>query len=117
MSGGYGAFMAEVDADGKLVRKFGAAGDVAPEIHPYFYALFQVMPNGHIIAANWQGHGKGHGASGRQIVEFDEHSQIVWTWSDAKIISSIQGVLVLDGLDIAKRYDERTGVMAPIAMR
>ena len=117
MSGGYGAFMAELDADGKLVRKFGQAGTVAPEIHPYFYALFQVMPNGHIVAANWQGHGPGHGASGRQLVEFDGDSKIVWTWSDAKVISSIQGVLVLDGLDIGKRYDERTGTMQVLGIK
>ena len=117
MSGGYGAFMAEVDANGKLVRKFGDAASVAPEIHPYFYALFQVLPNGDIVAANWQGHGKGHGGSGKQIVEFSPDSKIVWTWSDSQVISSIQAVLVLDGLDIAQRYDERSGIMAPIGMK
>jgi hypothetical protein len=117
MSGGYGAFMAEVDSSGKLVRKFGDKENVAPEVHPNFYALFQLLPNGNIVAANWQGHGKGHGTAGKQIVEFTPDSKIVWTWSDSTIISSIQAVLVLDGLDISKRYDERTGVMAPIAAK
>ena len=33
-------------------------------------------------------------------------------WSRAELISSLQGVLVLDGLDTGKLHDERGGVMA-----
>ena len=117
MSGGYGAFMAEVDQDGKLVRKWGGAGSVPDAVHPYFYATFQILPNGDIVAANWQGHGKGHGASGVQILEFSPKNQIVWSWSKSEIISSIQAVLVLDGLDISKLHDERNGVMEPVAQK
>jgi len=31
------------------------------------------------------------------------------------VISSLQGVLVLDGLDVSKLYDERAGLMQSIA--
>lgn len=114
-SAGYGAFMVELDDAGAVVRKFDAK-DVQPaEVHANFYAMFQLLPNGHIVLANWQAHGPGHGESGRQLLEFDEQGAIVWQWSDAKIISSMQGVLVLDGLDTSKLHDERTGVMAPVA--
>ena len=123
MSAGYGtslkhgsSFMVEVDAAGRIVRKFGAADQVPAKVHPYFYGLFQLLPNGDVVAANWQGHGPKHGASGIQIVEFDPSGAIVWHWDNRQhiAISSIQAVLVLDGLDPSQRYDERNGVMEPL---
>ena len=49
-------------------------------------------------------------------MEFDQAGAIAWQWSDATRISSLQGVLVLDGLDRALLHDERNGVMAPLAV-
>ena len=121
MSSGYGttlqkgsAFMVEVDPDGKIVRRFGAAGDVPAAVHPYFYAMFQLLPNGDIVVANWQGHFAGHNFDGEQIVEFNPKGEIVWHWGDQAFVSSIQGVLVLDGLNTAVLQDERNGVMEPL---
>jgi hypothetical protein len=114
-SGGYGAFMVEFNADGKIVRRFGEAATVPPEVHPYFYATFQLLANGDVVVANWQGHGPGHAASGVQIVEFAPDNSIVWQWSDRHNVSSIQGVLILDGLDTSRLHDERTGLMKPLA--
>jgi len=112
---GYGAFFVELDADGHEVRRFGQKENMPPEVHAFFYAMFQLLPNQHIVFANWQAHGPGHGASGVQMLEFDENAQLVWRWSEADKISSLQGVLVLDGLDTSKLHDERNGVMAPVA--
>ncbi|HEY3754848.1 MAG TPA: hypothetical protein VGL42_01745 [Opitutaceae bacterium] len=114
MSGGFGAFMAETDPSGAVLRHFGGVGQVPAEIHPYFYGLFQLLPNGNVVAANWQGHRAGHNYSGEQLVEFDPAGKVVWTWSDRAFVSSVQGVLVLDGLDIQKLHDEREGLMAPL---
>jgi hypothetical protein len=114
-SGGYGAFMVEFNSDGKIVRRFGEAGTVPAEVHPYFYGTFQLLPNGDIIVGNWQGHGPGHAASGVQILEFAPNDSIVWQWSDRTKVSSIQGVLVLDGLDTSRLHDERSGLMQPLA--
>jgi hypothetical protein len=121
MSSGYGtskesgsAFMVEVDAAGKIVRKFGAAADVPAGVHPYFYATFQLLPNGDVVVANWQGHGIGHNYSGVQILEFDPKGAIVWEWSDRAFVSSMQAVLVLDGLNTALLHDERNGIMEPL---
>ena len=124
MSAGYGttlpagkggsSFMAQVDASGRLVRKFGAADQVPARINSYFYAMFQLMPNGDAVVANWQGHLSGHNNSGVQLVEFDPQGGIVWEWSDRAFVSSVQGVLVLDGLDRSVMNDERNGVMAPV---
>lgn len=114
-SAGYGAFMVELDADGTVVRKFFDKAAAPAEVNVNFCAMFQLLPNGDTVLANWQGHGPGHGASGKQLVEFNPAGEVVWTWSEAKLISSLQGVLVLDGLDLSKLHDERTGVMAPLA--
>jgi hypothetical protein len=114
VTAGYGAFVVELDPDGNIVRKFGGKEDVPEKVNPFFYATFQLLPNGHIVLANWQGHGEGFGESGIQLLEFDPTGKIVWQWSDASRISSLQGLLVLDGLDVSVLHDERSGVMKPL---
>jgi hypothetical protein len=109
------SFLVEVDAGGKTVRRLGAADQVPARVRPNFYAMFQVLPNGNVVAANWQSHGAGHNNSGVQILEFDPAGAIVWEWSDRAFVSSIQGVLVLDGLDRSVLNDERNGVMGPVS--
>lgn len=114
VTAGYGAFVVELDATGKIVRKFGGKEQVPERVRPFFYAMFQLLPNGNLVLANWQGHGPGFGNSGVQLLEFDPAGEIVWTWSRAEWISSLQGVLVLDGLDLNRLHDERQGVMQPL---
>ncbi len=97
-----------------MVRKFGGKEAVPEKVRPFFYAMFQLLPNGHVVLANWQGHGPGFGGSGVQLLEFDPAGELVWTWSKAELISSLQGVLVLDGLDTGKLHDERGGVMGEL---
>ena len=114
VSAGYGAFLVELDAEGSIVRKFGGKQQVPTEVNPFFYAMFQMLPNGHVVQANWQGHGEGLGAKGVQLLEFNPRGEIVWSWSQADLISSLQGVLVLDDLDTARLHDERRGILEPI---
>ena len=114
VTAGYGAFVVELDTAGKILRKFGGKGSVPAEVNPFFYAMFQLMPNGNIMLANWQGHGSGHGGQGVQLLEFNACGQIVWSWSQPELISSLQGLLVLDGLDTSKLHDERNGLMQPV---
>ncbi len=117
-SAGYGAFFVELDADGKELRRFAEKEKMPKEMHANFYAMFQLLPNGHLVFANWQAHGPGHGKEGIQMVEIDTYgdpTKILWQWSEAPIISSLQGVLVLDGLDTSKLHDDRNGLMEPVA--
>ncbi|MEI8095491.1 MAG: hypothetical protein WCG80_14875 [Spirochaetales bacterium] len=95
VSAGYGAFLARFDAQGKLLQTFGGKGTVPDEVAPFFYASFQVLEDGHIVAANWQDHGPGNGKKGRQVVEFTAEGEYVDSWSDPARISSLQGLLVL----------------------
>jgi hypothetical protein len=113
ISAGYGAFMVELDPAGEIVRKFGGKDQMSPEVNPFFYAMFQLLPDGHIVLANWQGHGDKLGHSGVQLLEFDAAGEVVWSWSDSSRISSLQGVLVLDGLDCGLLHDERRGLLQP----
>ncbi|MBB5353459.1 hypothetical protein HNR46_003720 [Haloferula luteola] len=114
VSAGYGAFMVELDVDGNIVRKFGGKEQIPEEVNPFFYATFQLLPDGHLVLANWQGHGERFGESGVQLLEFDADGKLVWQWSDSRRISSLQGLLVLDGLDVSRLHDEREGVMKPL---
>lgn len=113
VSAGYGAFMVELDENGEVVRKFGGKDQVPEKVNPFFYATFQLMPDGHVILANWQGHGEDFGESGVQLLEYDTEGTIVWQWSESDRISSLQGLLVIDGLDVSRLHDERTGMMQP----
>jgi hypothetical protein len=113
-SGGYGTFIAEIDPSGAVVRTLGKRYDLPLGTNPAFYATFQLLPNGDVVFANWQGHGKGHGKSGVQLIELDKEGKVAWQWSEAALISSLQGMLILDGLDTNVLHDERNGVMEPI---
>ena len=113
VTAGYGAFVVELDPDGKILRKFGGKEFVPEKVRPFFYAMFQLLSNSNVVLANWQGHGEGFGRSGIQLLEFNYAGDIVWSWSRVDLISSLQGVLVLDGLDTMKLHDELDGVMRP----
>lgn len=115
VSAGYGAFMVELDPAGNIVRKFGERENLPTKTNPFFYAMFQLLPDGNIVVANWQGHGENHGTKGIQLLEFNPRGEVAWAWSGANLISSLQGVLVLDGLDTALLHDEREGVMRPVS--
>lgn len=95
VSGGYGAFMARFDAEGRLLSTFGRKGEVPEAVSPNFYATVQALEGERILVANWQGHGPGKGAKGRQLLEFDAEGRYVDSWSDKENISSLQGLLVL----------------------
>jgi hypothetical protein len=95
VAAGYGAFMARFDAEGHLVCTFGGRDAVPAEVAPLFYATFQVLADGRIAVANWQGHGPDNGHKGRQLLVFDADGTLVDTWSDPVRISSLQGLLVL----------------------
>ena len=114
-SGGYGAFLAEIDTAGTFISTIGAAPQPTG-VNPFFYAMWQRLSNGDIVVANWQNHGAGHDTAGKvhELIEFDTQGTIVWTWDKPTLISSLQGVLILDSLNTNLLYDDRNGIMSPI---
>jgi hypothetical protein len=112
VAGGYAANFQLFDAAGNAVKTITGPADV----NPSFFAGFQTLPNGNYVVANWQGHGPTFGGSGHQVLEYSPNGELVWSWKqDATKFSSIQGVIVLDGLDINKLYVEGGGgVLEPV---
>jgi hypothetical protein len=118
VTSGYGAAVLLIDPAAKkvLTTVGGKSQPDSATIVPNFYAGFQILPNGHFVATNWQGHGGGNGGKGIQLLEYDGAGALVWKWKqDAKLVSSLHHVIVLDGLDTTKLHDDVNGVLAPVA--
>lgn len=117
VTSGYGAAILVIDATAKkvLTTLGGKNQPDATTIVPNFYGGFQVLPNGHFVVTNWEGHGGGNGGKGIQLLEYDPAGTLVWKWKqDPAVVSSLHQVLVLDGLDTTKLHDDVDGVLAPV---
>jgi hypothetical protein len=101
----------ELEPSGQILRKFGGKAQVPEIVRHFFYAMFQLLPNGDVVLANWHGHCPGFGHCGVQLLGFNFAVKIVWTWSKPYLISSLLGVLALDGSDACKLRDERDEVI------
>jgi hypothetical protein len=110
VSTGYAASLEVFGADEQLKQTITGGEGVMPN----FFADVQVMPGGSYVVANWQGHGTALGGNGLQIVEYDSAGKLIWFWKqDAAFVSSLQQLVVLDGLDLDKLQVEnpQTGVL------
>jgi hypothetical protein len=115
VSSGYAKNLQIFGADGKLLDTITGPAEVKPN----FYAGFQILSNGNYVVTNWQGHGPKFGASGTQLLEYTPKGELVWQWKqDAAKFSSLQGVIVLDGLDVTRLHvEDATGGLAPVIVR
>jgi hypothetical protein len=111
VSSGYPSDLQIFSGEGKLVRTIGGP----PDVNPHFFAGFQILANGNIVVTNWQGHGPSFGSMGTQLLEYNPKGDLVWSWKqDATKFSSLQGVIVLDGLDLKRLHVENElGVLSP----
>ena len=116
VTAGYAASLLLVEPTAKKVQKT-IGGPTQPEaaaIVPSFYAGYQILPNGHFVVTNWEGHGGGNGGKGIQLLEYDASGTLVWKWKqDPSLVSSLHHLIVLDGLDTTKLHDDVNGVLAP----
>jgi hypothetical protein len=112
VSTGYSKNFQIFSAEGKLLDSI--SGPV--EVHPEFYSGFQILANGNYVVANWQGHGPKFGAVGTQVLEYTPAGKLAWKWQqDATKFSSIQGLIVLDGLDLNVLHTEdKNGILVPV---
>ena len=96
VSSGFAANFQIFDKDGNPVTSISGP----EEVRPYFFAGFQILSNGNMVVTNWQGHGPNFGNSGVQLLEFSPDGKLIWSWKqDAAKYSSLQGVILLDGLN------------------
>jgi hypothetical protein len=113
VSTGYAASLEIFGAD-KALKQTITGGE---GVKPNYFADVQVMPGGSFVVANWQGHGVGLGGNGLQLVEYDAAGKLIWSWKqDASFVSSLQQLVVLDGLDLEKLAVENplTGVLEAV---
>jgi hypothetical protein len=122
ISSGYGAQMVLVGKDANIIKKFPTeadknGSDFWNKARPNFFAGFQILKNGNIVVANWEGHGGGNGNTGYQLLEIDSGlTRVVSYWKqDASLVSSLHGVLVLDSLDTKYLYSDVNGVLSLVA--
>ena len=112
VSTGYAKNFQVFSADGNLVDTITGPKDV----NPSFFSGFQILPNGNYVVTNWQGHGPSFGASGVQVLEYTPQGKLAWQWKqDATKFSSLQGIIVLDGLNLSKLHvEDKNGVLVPV---
>lgn len=83
----------EIARDGKITKTW--LGDAyRKEYRLDWFSGFEFLPNGHLVAANWLGHGA-HG-KGPHLVEVDADNKLVWSWEDHVAAKQITHVLMLD---------------------
>jgi outer membrane protein assembly factor BamB len=105
VAGGYAHGLFQFSQDGTLLREFQAEQPAG--FSNYFYAAFQILKNGHIVQANWTGHGAKDFREGWKLIEFDANGKVVWQWHVPKEqAGTINGVLVLDDLDLSVLHDD-----------
>jgi hypothetical protein len=113
VSTGYGKTLALLNREKSVLKTFPSS-PLPAEAKANFFADFQILPNGHLVVANWQAHGTGHGDEGNQLLEFDSTGALASRYrQDPARISSLHAVLVLDGLDPAQLHDESAGLQVP----
>ena len=112
VSGGFSKNFQLFAADGKLTDSISGPA----EVNPNFYAGFQILTNGNYVVCNWQGHGPSNGGKGTQILEYNPAGKLVWKWQqDTTKFSSIQGLIVMDGLDINLLHvEDKNGMLVPV---
>ena len=113
VASGYGSSVNLYDKEGELNLAFGKEEGQAPK-GADFFADFQILRNGHVVATNWMGHGRRDSQKGEQLVQFDRKGNIVWTWHDAEIAGCLHGVIILDGLKTKYLHTEEKGLLAPV---
>jgi len=114
LAGGYPAVFYELDPQGKIVKSIG--GKETPEgkqLGFHFFGGFQVLRDGNLVICNWTGHGARDSDKGVQLVEYTPAGELVWKWHDAQLAGSLDGIIVLDGLDPAVLHDDVSGVLQP----
>lgn len=114
VSTGYQASLLVVSHDKQIIKTIGGKNQPGNDsIKPNFFGGFQVLKNGHYAVTNWQGHGgpgvPSHGGQGVQILEYDTSGQLVWSFKDPTLYSSVHNLLFLDSLNTQYLNDESKG--------
>lgn len=91
---GYAVEAVRYDSDGKVQKVWPVTPSDGKK--GYFIAGVRELSNGHLMVANWTGHGAADSKRGWQLIEFDETGKVVWTLYDPERFGSIHGFILLE---------------------
>lgn len=83
----------EIARDGRITRTWLGEACRAPYRLDWLSG-FELLPNGHVVVANWLGHGAQ--GKGPHVLEVDANNQVVWTWEDHTAAKQVTNLLLLD---------------------
>lgn len=112
VSGGYAKGFFTFRPDGSLLKDTVVQQPAG--LNNYFYAGFQLLPNGHTVLANWTGHSEKDFKPGLKIIELDHAYQPVWSWNEA-FGGTVNQIIILDGLDTRVLHDDLSGILGPVS--
>jgi len=93
VAGGYAGALFAYSDDGQLLKTFQAQ---QPEgLKNCFYAGLVEQANGHVMIANWTGHGAEDSKTGWQVIEFDAEGNVVWHLHDPMAYGSISDIDII----------------------
>ncbi len=74
--------LVRVRRDGSETVVCGGSGS-HPDASLAWFSGFYPLPNGHVVVANWRGHG--YDKPSRHLFEFNAANEIVWSWDDPNV--------------------------------
>jgi hypothetical protein len=93
VSTGGAVSVVEIARDGKITKTW--LGDAYRKEHRLdWFSGFEFLPNGHIVVANWLGHGAQ--GKGPHVIEVDADNKVVWSWEDHTAAKQVTNLLMLD---------------------
>jgi hypothetical protein len=84
----------EYDQAGQILSKVGGKS-AHPGLGLDFFSGFERLPNGNIVAANWQGHVASPAQDTPHLVEFNPANELVWKWGNQDVARQITNTLIL----------------------
>ena len=84
----------EYDMAGTIVGLRGGK-EAHPGIGLDFFSGFERLPNGNIVAANWQGHVAAPAEDTPHLVEFDAANALVWKWGNQTLARQITNTFMV----------------------
>jgi hypothetical protein len=121
VSSGYAASLLVIDTRRQQIlatvggKSQPEPADLARPLSPFFFSGYQMLENGDYLLSNWQGHSAAKNDQGYQLLRYDAQGKLIWAFDQSAHphLSSLNNVILLDGLDLRKLHDEPRGVLVP----
>lgn len=93
VGGGYAEALYAYSEEGQVLKTFEAQQPKGLKNH--FYGGLAEDAKGHVLVANWTGHGANDSKTGWQVIEFDAEGKVAWHLHDPAAYGSISGIDII----------------------